>query len=1041
MGIRIRAILVIVLTNMLIILFSVLVGIGFVERNISISLETDLAVIADIADHFIANEIEVLKLKASMAARELKSAPGEDKWPEVLAQQVGSSNKFIGMAVFDSDGWIVATGGETPAIAGVADDKYVKRAYRGEKIVSSTYPAGSGLVFYVSVPVEGDKILVATLPGMYFREALSTFVIWQTGHIFMSDIEGYAIANPREHWVRERFNYILAAKEDPAYTELAATVTLMTQGMSGIGYYSVAGVQRTCSYRPVSRSSAGWSLGVVAPRPENPIKDTGNGLLVVGFVSIILNIVAAIIASNFIKKPFEKIRALKEEAELANRAKSSFLSTMSHEIRTPMNAILGITEIQLQNDTLPLPVREALERVYSSGDLLLSIINDILDLSKIEAGKLELSNDKYEIASLISDTAQLNMMRIGSKPIEFELNIEENIPANMAGDELRVKQILNNLLSNAFKYTASGKVRLTVSTQDTENKGEVLLCIRVSDTGQGMTKEQVGKLFEEYSRFNKEANRTTEGTGLGMSITRNLIRMMGGELYVESVPGEGSEFTVRIPQGRVGAEVLGKDMVENLHQFRTNSRSQMKRVQISREPMPYGKILIVDDVETNIYVAKGLMAPYDLSIESAGSGFAAIDKVKAGKTYDIIFMDHMMPEMDGIEATKILRGIGYDGAIVALTANAVAGQAEMFLGNGFDDFISKPVDIRQLNIVLNKLVRDKQLPEVREKARQQAETKKVEAANNRVQQMAMNSRFVKIFAQDARKSIAAIDALVTKGAPYGEDDIQTFVIHTHGMKSALAYVGKMDLSAAAQKLETLAKENNIDMMLAEIPAFLNALRTLTEELAPGEDDGDGIDAPSAKTETLLAGKEVDGLNITEGLERYGGDADAYIMILRSYAASVRSMLGAIETVSADKLPDYEVKVHGIKGISREVFAPAVAEAAYGLEKAAAAGDYAYVSERNPEFLETAWKLVKDVEALLEATISASTETKPKKDKPDEAALAKLCAACKVYDMDAMDEAMAEINKYEYESDNGLVDFLQSSFDTMEFDKIVDKLSS
>ena len=271
------------------------------------------------------------------------------------------------------------------------------------------------------------------------------------------------------------------------------------------------------------------------------------------------------------------------EAEAASRAKSAFLSTMSHEIRTPMNAILGITEIQLQNDALDRDVKEALDKIYTSGDMLLGIINDILDLSKIEAGKLQLVITKYEIASFISDTAQLNMMRIGSKPIEFELYVDENLPVFMMGDELRVKQILNNILSNAFKYTSEGLVKLSVTSEASDDQDDIItLIVSVSDTGQGMTKEQVDKLFDEYSRFNMEANRSTEGTGLGMSITRNLIRLMGGDVLVESEPGKGSTFTVRLPQGKIDSEVLGREMTENLHQFRTSSMMQMKRVQITR---------------------------------------------------------------------------------------------------------------------------------------------------------------------------------------------------------------------------------------------------------------------------------------------------------------------------------------------------------------------------------------------------------------------------------------------------------------------------
>jgi PAS domain S-box-containing protein len=520
------------------------------------------------------------------------------------------------------------------------------------------------------------------------------------------------------------------------------------------------------------------------------------------------------------------------EAEAANKAKSSFLSTMSHEIRTPMNAILGITEIQLQNDNLDQNVREALEKIYNSSDLLLGIINNILDLSKIEAGKMELSIAKYEIASLISDTVQLNVMRVGGKPIEFILCVDENIPLYLSGDELRVKQILNNLLSNAFKYSAAGTVRLTISSETIDNNdNEVILIIRVSDTGQGMTNEQVGKLFEEYSRFNMETNRLTEGTGLGMSITRNLVSLMKGEIFIESEPEKGSVFTVRLPQGKIGSRILGSETAKNLHQFRTSGKAQMNRVQFLREPMPYGKVLVVDDVETNIYVVRGLLSPYKLKIHSANSGAETIEKIKNGMVYDIIFMDHMMPQMDGIEATKIIRGMGYKKPIVALTANAVAGQADIFLGNGFDDYIFKPIDVRQLNTVLNRLIRDIQLPEVLEAAKRHTEAKN-EQASDTAPQPSIDPHLGEIFARDALRTLASLETLSEKNDYGNEKNMRSYIIYMHGIKGALANIGETDLSAAAFKLETAGREANIEVIISETPVFLRSLRAFIEKLTP-----------------------------------------------------------------------------------------------------------------------------------------------------------------------------------------------------------------
>ena len=539
------------------------------------------------------------------------------------------------------------------------------------------------------------------------------------------------------------------------------------------------------------------------------------------------------------------------EAEAANKAKSSFLSTMSHEIRTPMNAILGITEIQLQNEALSQNVKEAFDKIYVSGDMLLGIINDILDLSKIEAGKLELIIDNYEIASLISDTAQLNMMRIGSKPIEFELIMDENLPAMLSGDELRVKQILNNILSNAFKYTASGMVKLSVFFESNDNdSNNITLVFRVTDTGQGMSKEQVARLFDEYSRFNIEANRSTEGTGLGMGITRNLIRMMKGKIEIESEPDKGSTFTVYLPQGRVGSDILGRESAENLHQFRTHSRAQMKRVQIARDYMPYGSVLIVDDVETNIYVARGLLAPYGLRIESADSGYMAIEKIKNGNVYDVVFMDHMMPKKDGIETTKEIRELGYKQPIVALTANAVSGQADIFLGNGFDDFIAKPIDVRQLNSILNKLIRDKQPPEVIKAARNQAETRKVQSPEGPSNPF-ISPRFAEILVRDANKAIKALEVIKEKHGVYSDEDIRTHIINVHGMKSALANIGRMELSAAAMKLEVSGRSGDTAVIASELPVFIDSLRALVEELSPkNETESSDKEPDSAVTEDV-----------------------------------------------------------------------------------------------------------------------------------------------------------------------------------------------
>ncbi|MCL2265105.1 MAG: transporter substrate-binding domain-containing protein [Treponema sp.] len=554
-----------------------------------------------------------------------------------------------------------------------------------------------------------------------------------------------------------------------------------------------------------------------------------------------------------IARDITKRKEAEAAALAASKSKSTFLANMSHEIRTPMNAILGVTELLLQHDKIPDDIGEGLDKIYSSCDLLLGIINDILDFSKIEAGKLDIMPAQYKVANMINNSVHLNMMRIESKPIAFELKINENIPVKLIGDELRIKQILNNLLSNAFKYTDSGKVLLSVEAErlpeDIKNN-QVTIIIQVRDTGHGMTKEQLGKMFEEYSRFVQGTKINVEGTGLGLAITQRLINLMNGKIHVESEPGNGTLFVVRLPQEIVDNEVFGIDAAENLQQFRRNYMKSRKRGQITRDPMPYGKVLVVDDVETNIYVAVGLMKLYGLKIDIAMNGKDAIDKIEEGNIYDVLFMDHMMPEMDGIETAKRIRKLGYLFPIVALTANAVAGQAEMFMRNGFDDFISKPIDIRQLNSVLNRFIRDKQPPEVIEAARRQKE--ETDGVSSLVQ---IDSFLLDSFIRDANKAIAWLDEELLKNDFNDEKTLNNFTIVVHGIKSSLWNINEIELADFASRLEKGGREHNIDFISQAVNDFLNQLRSLVKKLMLKRDENE-VDGTDEDIEDLCGKLEV-----------------------------------------------------------------------------------------------------------------------------------------------------------------------------------------
>ena len=524
----------------------------------------------------------------------------------------------------------------------------------------------------------------------------------------------------------------------------------------------------------------------------------------------------------------QQLRDAKEIAEESVKVKTEFLANMSHEIRTPMNAVLGVTEIMIQYERLPAEIEEGLEKIYNACDMLLGIINDILDFSKIEAGKLDIMPSNYMIASLINDSVHLNMMRINSKPVEFELEIGKNIPETLIGDELRIKQILNNLLSNAFKYTDAGRVVMSVDAEYGSGRDDaaVTLVLNVSDTGHGMTEEQLGRLFDEYSRFHEGNSRMVEGTGLGLAITRHLINLMTGEITVKSEKDKGTSVTVRLPQGIVGGAVLSEDVSDNLRKFRKNYITHKKRRQITRDIMPYGRVLVVDDVETNLYVATGLMKPYELNIETVTRAREAIEKLENGAVYDIIFMDHMMPDMNGIEATDLIRKMGYTHPVIALTANAVSGQAEMFLQNGFDDFISKPIDIRQLNIILNKYIRDKQSSDVIASVRERdSNAEPVVDGQNQIDSLLIDS-----FIRDAKNSLKLLNDLCNNtNWPENEEDLRKYTVTVHGMKSSLWNVNEPELSETAYSLETGGRERNFDLISQATPEFLKELHSLLDK--------------------------------------------------------------------------------------------------------------------------------------------------------------------------------------------------------------------
>jgi len=510
-------------------------------------------------------------------------------------------------------------------------------------------------------------------------------------------------------------------------------------------------------------------------------------------------------------------------AEESNKAKSRFLARMSHEIRTPITAVLGISEIQLQNQDLPPDMEESFTKIHSSSNILLGVVNDILDFSKIEAGKMTLLCEEYEVAGIVSDAADARLAYIDSKNIQFNIYVDENLPAFLIGDSLRITQIVTNILSNAFKYTKSGSVGFSLrcekndeiqkinissnmkNTQKTKGanwaKEEyTMLVISICDTGIGMTTEQIKCLYNEFSRFHENENRFISGTGLGMPIVYNLVQMMDAKIDVISEVGKGTEVTISIPQKIASDKVIGQEMAKKLQQFESGTRIGAKHFKFVPERMPYGRVLIVDDVEANLHVAKGLLAFYDLNIETCTNGDEAIEKIRQGNVYDIIFMDYMMPELNGTEAMRTMRDLGYTEPIVALTANAIIGQKEKFIDDGFDDFISKPIQTRHLNTILTKLIRDKQPQEVIEAANSGSVAKPENPSKpvdidsyqtNKELQEKLRVEFVK-----SRKNAFAD---ISKALSIG--DTKDAHLQAHTLKGLAGLINQTELALAAHQIE------------------------------------------------------------------------------------------------------------------------------------------------------------------------------------------------------------------------------------------------
>lgn len=606
---------------------------------------------------------------------------------------------------------------------------------------------------------------------------------------------------------------------------------------------------------------------------ETVLKDNE---LIQGYMMTIVDVTKIIEQNHLMKR-------LVLQTEDANRAKTNFVSNMSHEIRTPMNSIVGITEILLRSRHSP-KEQEYLLNIQSSGRVLLTIINDVLDCSKMEAGKMQLFDEPYDTCSLFHDLRISMENRIGHSGLELIYDIDQDIPCKLKGDMGRIRQVIINLVNNAIKYTEKGSVRFSVHVRQ-ENTDKVMLYYEVADTGIGIRKEDQKILFDAFQRVEMDRNRYVEGTGLGLTISQNLVNMMGGVIEVESEYGKGSRFFFTIEQTIIDPTPVSAVNYNGQKDNVTEKEAECLFI------APEAHILLVDDNELNLVVAKELLKPLRMQIDTAENGLQAVKMVR-GSQYDLVLMDHMMPVMDGIEAAKAIRALPEDKyqklPIIALTANAMVDARKEFLNAGMNGFVAKPIDFaricNQLKLWLPKdLVRDVPKEEAKKLLADDLSDREIQPEDPQMGfsfeegvkhcgSKAALMKTIRIFYRTIDSKADKIEQCLKEGL------ISDYVVEVHALKSSALLIGAVPLSEAAKELEGYGKQGKTELLEEKTPDLLAMYRDFKDILKPYADKEEAARQEASNGEWCQALQQIhqcieqfdlDGVDrIMEKLEEY-----------------------------------------------------------------------------------------------------------------------------------------------------------------------------